>query len=181
MDTALTTVAKRYAQALFETYDTAEGKNAALSSAETLIAVLSPELEERLAKPAVSAESKKGLLKELIKAVHIDQNFERTLYLLWENRRLASLRPFLLKLTEFLDESLGIQRVEYQTAKELGSEHRESVRQKLEAALGKKVRLTFTLNASLKAGCIVRVGYRVIDMSLKTRIGNLKEAISQGV
>lgn len=181
MDTAVTTIAKRYAQALFETYETFDDKNGALSAAETLFAVLSPELEERLAKPTFSAESKKAFLDEVIKAVPLDQHFERTLYLLWENTRLSALRPFLSKLTEFLDESLGIQRVEYLTAKELGLDQQESVRQKLEEALGKKVRLTFTLNASLKAGCIVRVGHRVIDMSLKTRLGNLKEAISQGV
>jgi F-type H+-transporting ATPase subunit delta len=181
MDNNLTTIAKRYARALFETYDTADSRQAALDQAETILAVLGPELEERLAKPAVSSESKRGVLKELFKSVQVDTKLERTLYLLWENKRLAALRPFLLRLTELLDEALGMQRVEYQTARELAAGQQDRVQQNLEGVLGKKVRLSFSVNASLQAGCIVRVGYKVIDMSLKTRIGNLREAISQGV
>ncbi len=175
------TIAKRYALALFQCLDSEKQKTEALVSAENFEKVLQPEIEAHLARPVVSAASKNSLIKDIARELHLPTSFSRTLTLMWENGRLSVLRLFLRRLIELLDEDLKIARIDYSSAQPISDEERTALKSEFEKSLGKTVRMTFSVNEKLLAGCVVRVGFRVIDMSLRTRIGSIKEALSQGV
>jgi F-type H+-transporting ATPase subunit delta len=105
----------------------------------------------------------------------------RTLDLLAERNRLGVLTAFLAELRRCIDGRLGIQRVEYLVATEMASAEQKALEASLVEVLGATVRLKVTVQPDLLAGCILRVGHRVADMSLKSRVLQIRDALSQGV
>ena len=54
---------------------------------------------------------------------------------------------------------------------------RESLRARLEAASGKNVRMHEKVDPSVIAGASIRVGDRVIDRTLRTKLAALRESL----
>ena len=54
-----------------------------------------------------------------------------------------------------------------------------ALKQALQAALGKKVMLDEQVDPSLLGGLVVKVGSRMVDTSLRTRLNSLKVAMKE--
>lgn len=65
------------------------------------------------------------------------------------------------------------------SASVLGDVHVEALKASLKETLGQDVQLDLQVDESLIAGLIVKVGSRMIDSSLKTRLTNLKIAMKE--
>jgi F-type H+-transporting ATPase subunit delta len=176
-----TAIAKRYASALFECLDTRELQQSVLDQVELLMRLVSPEVAALLAKQSISPTFKKSIIDEISAAVKPEKLLSRTLDLLAERNRLGVLTAFLAELRRCIDGRLGIQRVEYLVATEMASAEQKSLEASLVEVLGATVRLKVTVQPDLLAGCILRVGHRVADMSLKSRVLQIRDALSQGV
>lgn len=176
-----TAIAKRYASALFECLDTRELQQSVLEQVELMMRLVSPQVGSLLAKETVAPSFKKSIIDEISGAVKPDKLLSRTLDLLAERNRLGVLIPFLAELRRNIDGKLGIQRVEYVVASEMAAAEQKSLEASLVEVLGSTVRLKVTVQPDLLAGCILRVGHRVADMSLKSRVLQIRDALSQGV
>jgi len=176
-----TAIAKRYASALFECLDTRELQQSVLDQVELLMRLVSPEVAALLAKETISPTFKKSIIDEISAAVKTEKLLARTLDLLAERNRLGVLTAFLAELRRCIDGRLGIQRVEYLVATEMASAEQKALEASLVEVLGATVRLKVTVQPDLLAGCILRVGHRVADMSLKSRVLQIRDALSQGV
>ncbi len=63
------------------------------------------------------------------------------------------------------------------SAHPLSNAQLDAVRKQLAQAMGQEVQLESTVDESLIGGLVVRVGSRMIDYSLRTKLQNLKVAM----
>ena len=169
-------VAERYAEGLFslalEDHTAASKKQQAEELSEVLAE--SDDLLLFLRAVKITPEEKKKAIDEMFSA-SLDHDFVSFLKLLVDKDRTYYLKEILNCFIDRCDEHLGIQKAEVLSARPLCEED-----MKLEKQTGKKVVLKNKIDTSLIAGIKVRVGSRVTDVSMKSRIENMKEALLKG-
>ena len=78
---------------------------------------------------------------------------------------------------EFLDADKGIERAEIVTAVQLAKHQEEKIKDYVSSIVGKELTLTNRVEADILGGFLVRVGDRVMDGSLRTRIEDMKREV----
>jgi F-type H+-transporting ATPase subunit delta len=63
------------------------------------------------------------------------------------------------------------------SASQLSNAQLDAVRKQLAQAMGQEVQLESTVDESLIGGMVIRVGSRMVDYSLRTKLQNLKVAM----
>jgi F-type H+-transporting ATPase subunit delta len=174
-------VGQRYAQALFELAD-AQGVlaevEADLSGLRALIGE-SADLRRLLNSPAFSAEDKgKGLLAVADKA-GVSPLTKKFLGLLSANARTSGLPEVATAFARLAAEKRGAVAAEVTTAIKLTADQAKGVAAALRQALGKDPEITTRVDPSILGGLKVRVGSRLFDASLKTRLDQLKFALKR--
>jgi F-type H+-transporting ATPase subunit delta len=172
-------VARRYAQALLE-LGVAEDKldaiveeiAAAASAWET-----SPELRNAIENPLVAHPAKKAVIGELADRIGAGTTTRNTLLLLVDRRRARTL-PYLARtLRELADARKGVVRAEVTTAAPLSDEYYAKLQAKLEKMTGKRVVVDRRIDASIIGGVVARIGDRIFDGSLHTRLQSLRDVL----
>ena len=174
------TVARRYAQALYEEAEQAgtlervdQDMQAVRESLEA-----SRELERLFRSPIVSREKKEAVVQKLFTG-HVEALIVRFMRLLIEKQREALLPTVIRAYTDLRDERRGIVEARVRTALPLGEAEEAALRQALEARTGKRVRLRTEVDESLLGGVVVRIGDRVIDGSARHQLQQLRERLAR--
>jgi F-type H+-transporting ATPase subunit delta len=174
-------VAGRYANALFEL---ALEQNA-LASVEQDLATFAEALEEapdlrRLVQsPVISAEEQARALDAMLKALKLGGLVGNFLKLTAKNRRLFAVPDMIRAFRLALARHRGQVNAEVTSAAKLEDGQLRALKQALAAALGKDVQLDHKVDASLLGGLIVKVGSRMVDSSLRTKLSSLKHAMKE--
>ncbi len=165
-------VAQRYAKALFhlgeEQNQLAELVGELTRAATTYEA--SSELRGALENPLVPHVAKKGILNEVAQRLSLGSSAKNTLHLLSDRRRLRALPAIVRELRILSDKKRGVVRAQVSTAKPLGAAYLERLRVQLEKMTGNKVELDVTEEPELLAGVVTRIGDRIYDGSLRSRL-----------
>jgi F-type H+-transporting ATPase subunit delta len=172
-------VATRYATALFELAE--EGKaldkvEADLAAVERLTAE-SPELRQVLRSPIVSRERQAAAVTALAGPAGIGDIVARFLGVLAQNRRLFALPAITAAYRSRLAAARGEVTAEVTSAVPLDEAQLEAVKASVSRYAGKAVSLTADVDPSLLGGLVVRIGSRMIDASLKTKLQQLELAM----
>lgn len=174
-------VAERYAEGLFslalEDHTAASKKQQAEELSEVLAE--SDDLLLFLRAVKITPEEKKKAIDEMF-STSLDHDFVSFLKLLVDKDRTYYLKEILNCFIDRCDEHLGIQKAEVLSARPLCEEDMKRIAAVLEKQTGKKIVLKNKIDTSLIAGIKVRVGSRVTDVSMKSRIENMKEALLKG-
>ena len=172
-------VARRYAQALLElgvetgTLDRLVDEMTTIASAwET-----SPDLRNALENPLVAHDAKKAVLTELSEQIGATPTTRHALLLLVDRRRTAALPHVAQFLRELADARKGVLRAEVTTAAPLTDAYYARLQVQLEKMTGKKVVVDRKTDGSLIAGVVTRIGDRILDGSLRTRLQSLKDSL----
>lgn len=176
-----TGIAVRYATALFD-----------LALEENQIQVLSNDIltvQELLDKggsfnsmiisPIYSREDMAAAVKAIAERVGLGQFMKNTLSLMASNRRLFTLPMMLDKLVSLLDNYHGIVTAEIISSHELNENEMNSLVETLRGASGKDIRLDIKVDESLIGGISARLGSRLVDATVKTKLTNLKNKLSE--
>lgn len=178
IDTKQLSTAKRYANALFEV---AKDKNI-LNDIHADLCVVSEalthsaEFKSFINNPAMPQFEKKDALNKIFKDV-ISQEVFNLLYLLIEKNRFNIFEEIVYGFELSLDKIRNISRVTVTSAVKLDDEDKQKLKAKLETKLGSTVEFDYEINSNIIAGLIIKIGDRVIDGSLKTKLENLKSAL----
>lgn len=176
---SLENVASRYAQALFE-IGTEQGNLTELARqfrdiGETYAS--SSELRSVLDNPIVDEKSRRAILEEVAQRTGAGPVAKNALGLLAERRRLAIL-PYLARALDRLnDEKAGIVRAVVTAAQDVSEAYVQKLRAELEKKTGKKVVVEKRVDPTLLGGVVARIGDRVLDGSLKTRLERLRASL----
>jgi F-type H+-transporting ATPase subunit delta len=168
-----TTIARPYAEAVFERAQETDSLDAWTEALTLLAAVVAdPRLAAILANPQVERAQGAGLVID-IGGDNLGAEARNLVRLLAENRRLPVL-PEIAALYEILkSEGLGSLDVHVTSAYKVSAAQEKLLADALQAKLGLQVRVTSDKDPSLIAGLIIRAGDLVIDGSFKGHLGNL--------
>ena len=171
----------RYAQALFDLAsdrDALPAVEADLKGLEQARAD-SPEFRLLLASPVYSAEDKGKGLAAIAKAAGVNPTTAQFLGLLAKNGRAAALPAVAKAFSALAAKKRGAVAAEVVSAVPLTEAQSKGVASALRQALGKDPEMTIRVDPSILGGLKVRVGSRLFDASLKSRLDTLKYALKR--
>lgn len=177
---SLESVAVRYSAALFE-LGVEQGNLPALSEEIRRIAETysgSDELRAILENPIVPEASRTAILKDICERLGLSPSVRNAIGLLAQRQRLPAL-PFIARgLAKLADVRAGIVRASVISATKLGEDYYVRLQHEMERRTGRKVVLERGVDAGLLGGVVVRIGDRVIDGSLRTRLATLQTQLA---
>ena len=168
-----TTIARPYAQAVFELVQ--ESTNIGeWSDALTLLEqiVADPQMRLLFNNPKISHQQLQDLVIE-IGAEGFSQQFRNFIKVLVSASRLQY-APQIADLFESMQaDAEGTIDVEVSSAYEMDQVQQDSIAKSISERLGKKVKISSTVDESLIGGAVIRAGDSVIDASLRGRLTEL--------
>ncbi|OYU35655.1 F0F1 ATP synthase subunit delta [Novosphingobium sp. PASSN1] len=172
-------LAGRYAAAL---YDLA-GEQGVVTAVETDLDTLgsavreSGDLAALLKNPEVSRDAAAkavDAVAELLKVSPLTRNF---LGVLAANRRLASLPDVVRAFTAIAAAARGEVTAEVTTAHPLDDAQLAQLAEKLKVREGRSVTVKAHVDPAILGGLVVKIGSRMIDSSIRTRLNSLAQAM----
>jgi F-type H+-transporting ATPase subunit delta len=174
-------VGARYAQALFELAEQAGALAAVEADLKGLKALRdeSVDLRRLLASPAFTAEDKAKGLAAVADKAGVHPLTKKFLGLLAANARASALPAVTTAFESLAAKHRGAVAAEVVSAVALNKTQLTKIAKALNQALGKDPELTARVDPSILGGLKVRVGSRLFDASLKSRLDSLKFALKR--
>lgn len=172
-------VARRYAKALLELGAEGGTLDRLVEELSTVAQAweTSPELRNAVGNPLVSLAMKKALMGELAEQIGATPTTRHALLLLVDRRRTQTLPYVARYLRELADARKGVVRAEVTTAAPLSEAYYGRLQAQLEKMTGKKVVVDRKTDPLLIAGVVTRIGDRILDGSLRTRLQSIKDSL----
>jgi F-type H+-transporting ATPase subunit delta len=178
-DPMTASVAGRYASALFELAKE-EGQLARIEEELGEIAAMldeSEDLRRLIRSPVIAADDQARALSALLARAGISGLTANFLRLVAAKRRLFVARDMIRAFRLLAARDRGEVSAEVISAHPLTGEQKRMLLDTLKASLGKAVDINAKVDANLLGGLIVKIGSRMIDSSLRTKLNNLKIAM----
>jgi F-type H+-transporting ATPase subunit delta len=172
----LSGVAERYAAALFDLALEEAAVEAVEEDLKTLQAFLdeSADLKRLVFSPVFSAEEQERAIGAVADRADVSALTGNLVRLMARNRRLFALPGVIRAYLARLAEHRGEVTAEVVSAKPLSDEQAEEIKAALKERLGKDVAMEARVDPAILGGLIVRVGSRMIDTSIRTKLTNMK-------
>lgn len=172
-------VAARYATALFELAEGQKALDKVAADLTTLEAMLqdSEELRQAMRSPLFSRAAQADAVTALAGKAGLTKLTGSFLGVLARNRRLAALPQILTAFRAMLAAKRGEVTAEVVSAVPLNAQQLEAVEASVKRHVGKTVRLEARVDPALLGGLVVRIGSRMVDASLRTRLQQLELAM----
>ena len=174
-------LADRYATALFELAEDERGLNE-LENDVGRFATLhdqSDDLQRFIRSPVYAAEEQARAIGAVLDQAGIKSHVANLIKVAAANRRLFAVPDILAAFRRKLAEHRGEVTAEVTSAEPLSEAQVASLKDALKATLGKDVALDRNVDPSLIGGLVVKVGSRMIDGSLRTKLNALKLAMKE--
>ncbi len=172
-------VAGRYASALFELAKdagTLDAVYADLAALKTLIAE-SADLAKLVNSPLFSGEEQGAGMAAILDKAGANTLTKNFIGVVARNRRLFAINDMIDAFRLMLADHRGETTAEVISAQPLSPEQADALRETLTRELRSDVQIESTVDESLLGGLVVRVGSRMIDNSLRTKLSNLQLAM----
>ncbi|MBO6633358.1 F0F1 ATP synthase subunit delta [Parvibaculum sp.] len=174
-------VAGRYATALFELADEQSALDAVAADLASINAMLneSEDLKRLVRSPVFSAAEQGRALTAVLDKAGVSALVKNFCGLVIRNRRLFVLPEMISAYTSILAAKRGEITADVTSAHPLGDQQVESLKAALKSATGRDVMINTKVDAGLLGGLVVKVGSRMIDSSLRTKLNSLKIAMKE--
>ncbi len=172
-------LAGRYATAIFELAAEEKAIEAVSRDFATLKALVaeSPDLERLVKAPVFSREQQKQGMDAILRRIEAAPLTVRFVLTLAAKRRLFALTDIIRAFDEMVAKQRGEVDAEVASARALSDSETAELKRVLKAKLGRDARLTTRVDPSLLGGLVVKVGSRMIDSSLRTKLEGLAVAM----
>ena len=178
-DQTVSGVPGRYASALFELATEEKATEVVSRQLSTFQSAIdqSEDLSRLVRSPVFSSEDQVSALGAVAGQLGITGTTLNFLKLVAKNRRLSVIPDMIKAFATLLAASKGEVAGEVTSAEPLSATQLADLKAALKSALGRDVALTTRVDSSLLGGLIVKVGSRMMDNSLKTKLQTLKIAM----
>jgi F-type H+-transporting ATPase subunit delta len=181
-DTIVSGMAGRYATALFSLAQDGHATGevaAALKTFDGLIAE-SADLRLLVRSPVFSAEEQIKALNVILERAEISGVAANFIKLVAAKRRLFAIREMIADYQKLYDFERGVTHAEVTVAAALSDTHVAALKEALlEATRGKGVDVSIKIDPSIIGGLIVRLGSRMVDGSLKTKLNAIRTRMKE--
>jgi F-type H+-transporting ATPase subunit delta len=177
--TGVSGLAERYAAALFDLADERHALDAVAGDLRELRAMLadSPDLSRLVRSPVLSREEQGKAIAALAENAGLSPLTRDFLAVVARNRRLfaapAMIESYLAKLAERRGEVTA----EVTAAQPLSEAQNAALGEQLRRAVGRRVAVDIRVDPGLLGGIVVKVGSRMIDSSLRSKLQRLRLAL----
>jgi F-type H+-transporting ATPase subunit delta len=179
----LSGIAGRYASALFELASDARqipGVGADLARFGAMIAG-SADLTRLVKSPAYSADDQVAAVTALLAKAKIGGLAANFIKLVASKRRLFAIEGMIAAYAALADAKAGVVKAQVTVAQPLSDKNRKAVSEALAGVTGKKVSLSEKVDPDIIGGIIVKLGSRMVDSSVRTKLNSLKVAMKEAV
>ncbi len=176
-----TGIAQRYASAVFDLAK--EGK--AIKALEADVAALdaamteSADLRTLLTSPLYSRDEQAAAIVAIAQKMKLSEHTSNLLSLMAAKRRLFVMPQLLAVLQERLADERGEVMAEVTTAKALTKAQSDKLAKTLKAQVGKSITIKETVDESIIGGLIVKVGSKMIDTSIASKLNALQNTMKE--
>lgn len=174
-------VAERYAQGLFELARETGTVQEKKEQADLILEAFdsNPDLAVFLRAVKVTRNEKKDVIEQVFSRA-ADRDTVNFIKLLIDKGRIGYFREIISEFIRLADNELGLGRAVVESARRLNPEDLERIRKALEKKTGRKITIAEKINPDLIAGIKVTVGNNVTDITMRTKINSMKEALLKG-
>lgn len=180
-DSPVSGVARRYASALFDLAKEENAVDAVERDLDAFQALVdeSTDLRRLVASPVFSAEDQVAGITAVLSRAGIGGLAFNFLRLVAKNHRLFAAPGMVRSFRVLASEHRGETLAEVTSAEPLSDTHSTALSAALGEATGLTVRLKKSVDPSLIGGLVVKLGSRMIDTSLKTKLNSLRIAMKE--
>ena len=174
-------MAGRYATALFELAleaNAVEAVKADLDRFDALVAE-SADLNRLVRSPVFSAEEQVQALSVVLDRVGISGLAANFFKLVAANRRLFAVHDMIKAFRALVAQHKGEATAAVTVAEPLKDQHVDALRAALKSVTGKDVDLDIKIDPAILGGLVVKVGSRMVDSSLRTKLNAIKHAMKE--
>jgi F-type H+-transporting ATPase subunit delta len=178
-DPMMASMAGRYAAALFELAKEEKQLATVESDLKTFQGMLdaSGDLRRLVRSPVISAENQARALSAILGKAGIGGLAANFLRLIAKNRRLFAAADMMKSFRALLARERGEVTADVASAHALSAEQMKVLKDTLRLSVGKEVQVNTRVDPNLLGGLVVKVGSKMIDSSLRTKLNNLKVAM----
>ncbi len=173
-------VAGRYATALFDL----ARESSKISDVEADLGKFqglldeSADLRRMVRSPVIAADDQARAVAAILDKASIGGLAGNFLKLIASNRRLFAVSDMIKSYRALAAKARGEVRAEVTSATALNDDQIAALKQTLKATVGKDVSLETRVDPGLLGGLVVRIGSRMIDSSLRTKLQNLRVTLT---
>jgi F-type H+-transporting ATPase subunit delta len=174
-------MAGRYATALFDLARETNAIDAVKADLERFDALVgeSADLNRLVRSPVFSAAEQLQALSAVLERAGIGGLAAKFLKLVTANRRLFAARDMVRGYRELVALHKGEVTAEITVAERLRDDHVAALKSALKAISGKDVDLNVKLDPAIIGGLVVKLGSRMVDTSLRTKLNAIRHAMKE--
>jgi F-type H+-transporting ATPase subunit delta len=172
-------LAGRYAIALFELANEHKQLDAAAASLAAVREALaeSDEFRELTTSPLIRRDDKVRAVAAAAEAMKLDPITANFLGVLAKNRRLAQLPGVIRAFNTLAARHRGEINAEVISARPLDEGQVDAIRNNLRTRMGRDIAVDLHVDPAILGGLVVKIGSRMIDGSIRTKLNNLAQAM----
>jgi F-type H+-transporting ATPase subunit delta len=177
--TGVTSLAERYAGALFDLADQRRALDEVASDLRELRAMMqaSGDFVRLIRSPVLSREEQAGGIAAIAERAGLSVLTRNFLGVVAHNRRLFAVPAMIEAFLAELAKRRGEVTAQVTAAQALSQAQLEALSQELRRGLGSRVSLDVRVDTTLIGGIVVRLGSRMIDASIKSKLQRLQFAM----
>jgi F-type H+-transporting ATPase subunit delta len=172
-------LAQRYSHALFDLADEERAVDVVAQDLDSLAAMIhsSADLDRLIRSPVISRTDQLRAMAALASATEMHALTGKFIGLLARNRRLYILPVIIREFRRILARRRGETAAEVTSAHKLSAAQLAALAAQLKKSVGTDVSVTDRVDPSILGGLVVRVGSRMVDSSLRTKLQRLRLAM----
>jgi F-type H+-transporting ATPase subunit delta len=180
-DPSVSGVSGRYATALFELARDEKSVDAVKADLDKFAAMLaeSDDLKRLVRSPVFAAEAQSKALAAVLDKAGISGISANFLQVLTANRRLFAVSDVIRAFNALVAKFKGEASADVTVAEGLSDKNLDALKVALKSVTGKDVSLNVKVDPSIIGGLVVKLGSRMVDSSLRTKLNSIKNAMKE--
>ena len=180
-DPSVSGVSGRYATALFELARDEKSIDGVKADLDRFDAMLSDsaDLKRLVRSPVFAAEAQSRALAAVLDRAEISGISANFLKVLTANRRLFAVTDVIRAFRALVAKFKGEATADVTVAETLSDRNLDAIKTALKSVSGKDVTLNVKVDPSIIGGLIVKLGSRMVDSSLRTKLNSIKHAMKE--
>ena len=172
-------ISDRYATALYEFATESKSVDLVLKDFDLLKKYIeeNKDLNLLVKSPLITSKDKLKIFEKLLSKEPAKNITFTFLKVIANNRRISKLPSIIFQFFKINAQKRGDVLADIISAEELSNEQKNDIENQLKSILGNKISLNYKVNKKIIGGLIVKVGSKMIDSSLASKINKIKIAI----
>ena len=173
--------AGRYSTALFELAGEDNSRDQVEKDLAAVQAALedSTDLDQLIRNPMYTREQQGKAMAAVADKMGLSSTVKNVIGLMASKRRLFALPQMIAGYQALMADLRGEMSADVTAARELSDAQVQALSEQIKAATGKDVKLNVTVDEGIIGGLIVKVGSKMIDTSIRSRLNSLQNAMKE--